>query len=293
MLLRSYTRTYGPSLAALEIALWDIIGKACSQPIWKLLGGWQDRLPIYASTGENISTSTIPKVAKMCSEGIKAVKVRFHDQDPMEDLDALRNMRDTLGDKVTIMVDANQALPFEEPFWTFETALRVARSLEELNVCFLEEPLNKDNLTGYTKLAEETNIPIAGGEGEWEAPKFDQYMKENCFDIIQPDVVLTGFYNAKKIAVLSELRHKLCIPHTWSGGGIGLAANLQFAGSIPNCPYLEYPYDPPGWTLEARDFLLEDVIKTENGTIRVLDKPGLGVSIDLEKVEQYTIEKVN
>ena len=89
---------------------------------------------------------------------------------------------------------------------------------------------------------------------------------------------------------MAELKHKLCIPRAWSGGGIGLAANLQLIGSLSNCPFVEFPYDPPAWSIEVRDRFLKSPIVPKDGFVKIPDKPGIGVEIDWDRLRASTAD---
>jgi len=289
-LLDNSAYEYGPSLGCVEIAFWDIIGKACGEPVSRLLGGYQNRVKAYASTGECKSAETIVKeVESYVNEGFKAVKLKFHNPNPLEDIRLVQAIRDTVGDKIEILADANQSAPPSEPYWTYEMALKIARRLEKLDVVFLEEPLFIEDHEGLSKLASAVDIPIAGGENERRVHRFRQLLEKGCFDIVQPDVVYTGVLNAKKIASLAEAYNRLCVPHTWNSGGLGLLANLQLVCAISNCPYLEYPYDKSGWTIEARDALLKEPVPIKDGYVDVPSKPGLGIDLNEEAVQRYLV----
>jgi D-galactarolactone cycloisomerase len=154
-----------------EIALWDIIGKACGQPLYKLWGGYRDRMPAYASC---IEVST-PKqrsedVLQLQADGWQAMKLRAHEWTLKEDITQVEAVRKAAGDEFTLMVDANQAQlpgtlqPEPGPVWSYERALHTARELERLGVYWLEEPLDRYDFDNLTRLSDAVDILIAGGE---------------------------------------------------------------------------------------------------------------------------------
>lgn len=283
----------GLRLWFIEVALWDIIGKATNKPVYKLLGGYQDRIKAYASTGEVRSPEKrVEDVLRLKEEGFKAVKLRFHSLNLKDDLKVVEKVREKVGDEMEIMVDANQAwrvygLGKFYP-WTLKDAIFVAKELENLKVKWLEEPLEKYDYAGLKELKKRVNIPIAGGEMNSDIYEFRDLIKKRCYDIIQPDVTIScGILNAKKIAGMCEVEGLQFCPHTWTNG-IGLAANLQIMGAVNNCDYCEYPYEIPGWTPEVRDFLLKEPIRIDkDGYIKIPDKPGIGIEIDEEKLKKY------
>jgi L-alanine-DL-glutamate epimerase-like enolase superfamily enzyme len=287
-----YAAFVGPKPWAIEIALWDVIGKACGQPVYKLLGGCRDRVKAYLSTVQLKSPEEHARDArKFFEQGFRAIKLRAHRSDPRKDLEVVQAVRDAVGDEMEIMVDANQAWPMEPPYWSFQTALWMARELSKLGVVWLEEPLPKDDLHGLAELAQQVDIPIAGGELEWGIHRFRQMLENNAYDIVQPDPHWCGgILECRKISVLAEAMNKQCVLHTGGIGGLWVAANLQVTGSIPGCGYFEYLLEPPVWTLEMRDVLLKEPIAiSKDGYLEVPQGPGLGVELNEEAVAKYTV----
>lgn len=283
----------GHRLWFIEVAMWDIIGKACGQPVYKLLGGYRDKIPAYASTGEvHASKQRVKDVLALKEQGFKAVKLRFHSEKLEKDLAVLRDVRDAVGDSMEIMVDANQGWKvtglgaFLE--WDFKTALRAARAMEELNVRWLEEPLNNTDWRGLAKLRENTTVPIAGGEMNADLHEFRELIVNGCLDIVQPDCILSGgIHNSMKAAGMAQAFDLQFSPHTWTNG-IGLAANLHVMGAVHNCPYCEFPIEPPGWTPEARDAILAAPFAIDSrGCVAVPKKPGLGIELNEDTLKKF------
>jgi len=286
-----YAAFVGPRPWAIEIALWDLIGQACGQPIYKLLGGSQDRVKAYVSTVQLKSPAEHAEDARnFLSQGFKAIKLRAHRLDPKLDLEVVREVRNAVGNDMEIMVDANQAWATEPPFWSTQTALSMARELEKLDVRWLEEPLPKDDLRGLAELRSKVGIPIAGGELEWGIYRFRDFLEAEAYDIVQPDPHWCGgILETRKISALAEAANKLCILHTGGIGGLWAAANLQVTGAIPNCPYFEYMSEPGIWTPEIRDVLLKEPIRiSTDGYIEIPKGPGLGVEINEDAIARYT-----
>ncbi len=292
-ILRSAT-FLGLRLWYVEPALWDIIGKALNVPVYKLLGGYQERIKAYASTGElrgvEERLAYVEQIKKM---GFRAVKLRFHSMDWHNDLKVARAVR-TSFPNMELMVDANMGWRVaglgEAPHWDLATALRVAEELEELGVVWLEEPLDKHDYRGYRLLREKVGIALAGGEMNADLHEFRELIAQKSLDVLQPDVMLSGgILTAKKIAGMAEAFGLRIAPHTWTNG-LGLAANLHVMGACPNCEWAEYPYEPPGWTPQARDFCLKAPITiTSDGYIEIPKKPGLGVEINSDAVKEYGV----
>jgi len=277
----------------LEVALWDIIGKATGQPISRLLGGAHQRLKAYASTGELRSPEQrVEDAQRLRQEGFRALKLRFHSHEPRHDLRVLEAVRKAVGDDMDIMVDANYGWNIAPDRavqrWDLRTAIYMAQAMEELGVYWLEEPLHCYDYDGLAELRRQVNLRIAGGELNQGLHEFRIYLEKGCYDVYQPDVTFAGgFFQCRQLAAMVQAHGKVVTPHTWTNG-IGFAANLQFAASLGQCPYLEFPYDPPTWTVEARDFLLTEPFRIdEDGCVRLPDKPGLGIELDEEKLAKY------
>ena len=274
-----------------ENALWDIVGKATGQPVYRLLGGGEDRILAYASTGElHPPEQRAEEVVELKAMGFKAVKLRVKAMEMREDIALVERVRQAVGDEMEIMVDANQGWPIHGfgpyPRWSLKRAMEEAQAFEELKVRWLEEPLYKNDYQGYAQLRAATTVPIASGEFNVDLHEFRDLIVGGCLDVVQPDVTIsTGILNGKKVAGLAEAYNLEFSPHTWTNG-LGLAANLQLMASVANCPYCEFPYEPPAWVPQARDFMLTEPFQIDDqGYIRVPDKPGLGIEIDLEKVK--------
>lgn len=276
----------------LEIALWDAIGKATGQPIYRLLGGDAARLPAYCSTGElHDPVQRAEEAVRIRELGFRALKIRFHHADYRQDLAVVEKTRAAVGDEMAIMVDANQGwrMPGDVgTSWDRRTAETVARALEGLGVYWLEEPLHRHDYDGLAELRRRTSLRIAGGELNRSLAEFREYVLHGSLDVLQPDVALSGGFSwGREIVALCRQHNLVYSPHTW-GNGIGLAANLHMAAASGLCPYLEYPFDPPGWTEERRDFILaEPLLVGPDGCLEVPDRPGLGVELaeDLERFE--------
>jgi L-alanine-DL-glutamate epimerase-like enolase superfamily enzyme len=273
----------------LEVALWDIIGKACGQPLYKLWGGYTDRVRAYASTMEIRKPEQRAEDAlRFYEEGWRAIKLRIHDWEMADDIRPVEAVRKAVGDRMEIMVDANQAqtpgvlpsiiLGGPEPVWDFQRALDTARELERLGVRWLEEPLDRYDWEGLAKLCEMVEIPIAGGENNLGLHELRWMIEGNVYDIIQPDVQKNeGVSQIRKIAALAEMHHKLVIPHTgWDG--FGFVAHLHLCAAIPNSRYVEVMHEPPGFSAEVFQTLLAEPLAPDaNGDMLVPQRPGLGV----------------
>jgi L-alanine-DL-glutamate epimerase-like enolase superfamily enzyme len=278
----------------LEAALWDIIGKACGQPVSTLFGGATDRLPAYASFGELKSPGARAEAVLAAREaGFRAVKIRIGREDIQAGLAAVRAARQAAGDELTIMVDLNQwwRMPGDNSTALDAAAVRqAAAELVELGVFWLEEPLPAADLAGMRMLREQAGIRVAGGEMARSVCDLLGALAAGALDVVQPDVVLAvGMLRARTVAELALLQGRWFTPHTWTNG-LGLLANLHVAAGVGGGPYLEFPYDPPGWTQERRDFFLADPVSIDSdGCVRVPDLPGLGARIDEDAVARWRL----
>ncbi|MDD3718326.1 MAG: mandelate racemase/muconate lactonizing enzyme family protein [Actinomycetota bacterium] len=277
----------------IEVAFWDIIGKAAGQPVYRLLGGSRDRVKAYASTGELRDPETRAQDAlRLVEEGFTGIKLRIRNEDPRVDLAVVEAVRVAVGDDVEIMVDANQAWLIHGfaayPRWDLKRAMYMAKELEELGVVWLEEPLRMNDYDGLSILRRSTSVAISGGELNDDLDDFREFLTRGCYDILQPDVTFAGgILTCRKIAGMAEAANVAYNPHTWTNG-LGLAANLQLMGAIPNCTHCEFPYDPPGWVPEGRDAMLAQPIAIDGeGYVPVPSGPGLGVEVDWEKVRAH------
>jgi L-alanine-DL-glutamate epimerase-like enolase superfamily enzyme len=280
-----------------EIALWDIIGKATGQPLYQLWGGYRDRVPGYASCIELRSGPQRAEDARARrAEGWRAIKLRLHDWTVKEDVAQVEAVRAAMGDEFTILVDANQAQqpgtpqPEEGPVWTYERAVQTARELERLGVFWLEEPLDRYDFEGLRRLCAAVDLLIAGGENNRGLHEFRWMIEQDVYDVIQPEAMVAETMSSlRKIASMGELHRKLVAPHH-GGGGLGLAAHLHLACAIPNSSYFEMLHEPPG--LSADDFqwyLAEPLRVNADGDIVAPDKPGLGVEPDPDKLAKFRL----
>jgi D-galactarolactone cycloisomerase len=281
---------------AVEAALWDLAGQILGVPCATLLGGTVDRLPAYASLGELRAPAQRADDALALRElGFRAVKVRIPRDRLGEGVAVVAAMRDAVGDDLEIMVDLNQwwRMPGDvAPGLTPPRARSVIEALRDLGVLWVEEPLAGDDLAGMRSLRERTGVAIAGGEMARTFGELLAALEHDALDVFQPDVVLSlGISRARTLAELVLARNRSFTPHTWTNG-IGLLANLHLVCGVGGGPFVEYPYDPPGWTPERRDFMLAEPIGIDaDGYLRVAtDRPGLGVVLDEERIAHHRVE---
>jgi len=280
---------WGPRFWHFEVALWDIVGKDAGKPVYELFGGSGDPIRAYASTGELRGVDErLAYAEERVEEGFEAVKLRCHGEGPAPDLEVVRRIRETYPD-LTLMMDANMgwSVPMVDvEQWSFRQALSVARELETIgNVAWLEEPLDRRDYGGLARLRAKADVPIAGGEFNNGLHHFREFVKQGSLDVLQPDAVLaTGIKGGVTVAEMAATHGLTFAPHTWNDG-LGFAANLQLLAAA-DARWCEYPLDPPGWSLETRDFLLDEPISAEDGHVTPPDGPGLGVDLNWDLVHE-------
>jgi L-alanine-DL-glutamate epimerase-like enolase superfamily enzyme len=268
-----------------EIALWDVIGKACGQPLYKLWGGYKDRVRAYSSCmevrpGEQRAEDALARY----EEGWRAIKLRIHDWDLKDDVRQVEKVREAVGGRMEVMVDANQAQspgtvrPQSGPKWDRQRALDTARELQRLGVRWLEEPLDRYDWDGLARLCQAVEIPIAGGENNRGLHEFRWMIERDVYDIIQPDALIgVSITELRKVAVLAETHHKLVVPHHGMDG-FGFLAHLHACAALPNTPYVEMFHEPPGYPTQVfQAALAEPLLPDGNGDILLPQRPGLGV----------------
>jgi D-galactarolactone cycloisomerase len=279
----------------LEVAVWDLVGRALGVPCWQLLGGRSERLIAYASCSEPVDAQErVRRALALRDAGLRAIKLRFFRADWREDVAALAAVRDAVGRDLEIMVDAKHGWRTAgdlAPRWDVATAAQCARELEGLGVYWLEEPLRGDDPEGYRALRGLTAMRIAAGEMVRTAAEARDLIVRGGIDVIQTDVVLAagGMSGCRRVAALAELHGRTWSPHTWSNG-YGLLANLHLALAVSGCPYVEVPYDPPPLGAAQRDWLLPAPLQIgADGYIAPPAGPGLGVIPDFDALEQWRV----
>ena len=295
--LYNWTRDYGQkglttaALSGIDIALWDILGKAAGLPVSRLLGGnFRDSVQAYA-TGLYLTDAAIDDPSVLAREaeryidqGFQAVKMKvgFGIQ---QDTAAVALVRDAIGDSVDLMVDANHA-------YDAATAIALGRSLEQQSLAWFEEPVVPEDIAGYQTVRRALTIPIAGGEAEFTRYGFRELIRRGAVDIIQPDLCITGgISEGRKIAALAQAWHVRCIPHVW-GTGVAMAAALHFIAALPPQPPSLNPL-PPLLELDRtenplREEILATPIELVEGRATVPQGPGLGVVVDEKVVRKYS-----
>lgn len=283
MFVRTYKiagQSQAMAVSGIEIALWDIMGKALGVPIYKLLGGaYRKRIRMYASSmRRDISPrDEADRLAQLVQEqGFTAVKVRVGetygfdaDAAPGRSVAVVREVRARLGDDIEIMVDGNSC-------FTASRAIELGRRLEEFNIFHFEEPCPYTDLDATAQVAHALDVPVAGGEQDWDLRRFREMMEKRAVDIVQPDVIKAGgFSMCRKVAALAEAFGCVCTPHQTQP--LGTVATLHLVAATPCCRYSqEYNIEPH----PVGNTLFKNPVEILDGHMSVPEGPGLGVEIN-------------
>ncbi|HTA72244.1 MAG TPA: mandelate racemase/muconate lactonizing enzyme family protein [Bryobacteraceae bacterium] len=273
--------------AGVEIALWDLIGKASNQPLYKLWGGGRDRVAPYSSMLRLSTPEERADIAvKLKAQGWKAIKYRSSFPTMKEDVRLVEMARKAVGNDFDIMCDGNKAtLNYASQKgvpWDFTRAVETAKEYQRMNVYWLEEPLPRYDFDGLAELNRLIEMKLAGGEGNRGIHEFRSLLEKGCFDIVQPEVMLEGPTHLRKIAVLAESMNKFCIPHV-GDSRLGTICDLHLVASWPNAPYLEIFNDVPIGNYEYPFQIFENPpMLDKDGYFNLPQGPGLGMTIKKE-----------
>lgn len=259
------------AISAVDVALWDLRGRATGSAVARLLGGRvRDEIGVYASS---LGPHDVAAHGARCRrDGHTAVKVKLG-FGRRADEEILAGARASLGPDIALYADANQA-------WSLDEAIGMAEVLRAFDVAWIEEPVAGDALADLERLHEATGLPIATGENLYGMAAFGPYLDSPAVAIVQPDVAKTGgLTEATAICAAAHARGKRVLPHLY-GGAVAYAATLQLAAAAPAVAGVEYDVR----TNPLRDPLLRDPPRVERGTVRLPDGPGLGVELDLDAV---------
>ena len=270
------------AMSGIEIALWDLFGKAVGRPVYQLLGGgFRKTFRAYASILFGDTPGETERTGRdLAKQGYRAVKFGWGPMGQSEesDLAHVRAARQGVGPDVELMVDAGLC-------WDTATAIRRARQFELFNLTWLEEPLHPDDLDGYRRLSTQSPVRIAAGEEVCDVKEFRTLMDVGGIDVVQVDVTrVGGLSRAKRIGWDSAERHRLCVNHSYKTG-VNLAASLHFVAALPNTHYFEYCVEQGA----LRQTLTRQRFPVVDGNIAVPEEPGLGVELDEAVVDRYRV----
>jgi D-galactarolactone cycloisomerase len=266
------------AISGIDIALWDLLGKATGQPVARLLGGfYRDRIKPYGSLLFDDPPVLRDKLLAATARGFRALKLGWNGfgriSRPYDEL-LVRTARETVGPDVEIMVDAGGS----EQFWPhgFKWALETARMLKDYDAVWFEEPLPPDDIEGYKKLREHAPLPIAAGEVLTRRQHFLPWIEQGAVDILQPDTTKCGgLSEARRIAWMAYDHNILMVSHGWNTA-VGLAADLHLAAAMPAARWVEYITPSPYIEeIAAQPFTLD-----LDGMLPIPTGPGLGLTLD-------------
>jgi L-alanine-DL-glutamate epimerase-like enolase superfamily enzyme len=274
------------TISGIDIAMWDILGKATRQPVGRLLGGrYRDRVRPYASLLMCEPQVLAEQLAAVQSQGFRAFKIGwgpFGRHSFAVDEEIVRAAREVVGPDSLLMVDAGAS----DAFWSqdYKWAARTARMLADYGVYWFEEPLPPDNLHDYVLLRNHSPVPIAGGEVLTRRQSFTPWLQQRAFDIVQPDVTkVGGISEERRIAWMAEECGVRFIPHGWNTA-LGLASDLHLASASRNTDMVEYLTGSP-----FIDDLVEARWKLDSeGMLPVPEGAGLGICLNMDAVEKHT-----
>jgi L-rhamnonate dehydratase len=275
------------AISAVDIALWDLLGKSAKQPVYRLLGGkTKQRIPVYASRLYSTPLDELETEAKRYKkEGYKAMKLRFGwgptdgAEGMQRNVDLVRTVRDTVGDEIDVMADAYMG-------WTLDYAKRMLPLLEIFHLRWLEEAVIPDDIHGYAELKSYGRVPIAGGEHEFTLYGFRDLLEARAVDYIQFDTNrVGGISQARKIAALAEAHSVPVIPHA------GQMHNYHIVMASLNSPMAEYfPIVDVEVGNELFWYIFEGEPQAKNGFIQLRDDvPGLGLTINEKALEKFEV----
>ena len=259
--------------SALDLALWDLKGKAAGLPLWKLLGGARPSAAVYGSDGGWLWMSVeqmVEAAQQYLAQGMIGTKLKVGHDDLRVDLRRVEAVRKALGDDLWLAVDANQR-------WDYPNALKMGREFGRLGCAWFEEPMTCEDPVGHARLAEALDIPIALGETLQSRHEVQDYLLRDAVDIVQPDLTrVGGLTEWLKIAQFAEGLHRPVWPHLMMEASIHLACGLNCAGAIENMPWLTAAFNEPA--------------RMQDGRMVPPDRPGLGLEISPVAVKRFGLE---
>ena len=272
------------AISGVDIALWDVLGKATGQPVGRLLGGrYRERVRPYASLLMEEPGRLADHLLDLREQGFRAFKIGwgpFGRQDRATDEAIVRAARETIGEQATLMVDAGGS----DAFWRgdYKWALRTAHMLAAYDVAWFEEPLKPDALEDYVALRRAAPVPIAGGEVLTRRQAYSPFLRAGAFDVVQPDVTkVGGISEERRIGWMAQEHGVRFIPHGWNTA-VGLAADLQLASAFPGTDLVEYKTG----SAYIDEIALEEW-ELDDGMLAIPHKPGLGLELNFDAVAKY------
>jgi len=268
------------AISGIDMALWDIRGKALGLPLYRLLGGTRRAIPAYAggvSLGYQEPSLLIEEAKKSIDQGYKAIKLRLGDS-PKKDIERVRAIRKAFGDGLVILTDANIGCSVED-------VRQIMPALDELNIGWLEEPFPAHDYRSYREARTFGRTPLAAGENHYTRFEFDRVIEDGAITILQPDLSKSGgITECLRIAAMASAWKLPIHPHS-SMTGLNHAASIHFLAAIDNGGYFEGDVSKSN---RYRDELVENPGKIDkDGNVHPLDRPGIGLEVDEDFLEKH------
>ena len=292
------------AISGIDIALWDLRGKMAGMPLWRLLGGYRQRVPAYATGGfysEDKGVKELTReMASYVKHGFRAVKMKIGrnpdiELSPLrvmdsagrcevtleEDLERVAAVRDTIGPDIKLMVDANGA-------WDVPIAIKMGRAMERFDIYWYEEPISPDDVAGSAEVASRVDIAVAGYETcSYGIVDFNDYIKARAVHFVQPDVAWAGgITESLKIAHMAQAANLPIAPHI-HGSAVAVAAAVHLLGAVRNGSMAETVF--PAHAL-MNELVKEPLLVDRKGYITLSDAPGLGMELDPKIVKKYRVK---
>jgi L-alanine-DL-glutamate epimerase-like enolase superfamily enzyme len=273
------------AMSGIDMALWDAMGKKLGLPVSKLLGGtFRNRIQAYCSVLMPDNEQDMARLVEQhMVKGYRGIKFGWGalGQSFEQDIALVRTARKLLGEDKYLMIDIGM-------LWTdVKGAIRTAKTFEEYNVHFLEEPFSPDNLEGYAALRRNVNIHISGGEEVGTLHEYRDLIEGGCVDIVQPDLSRCGGLSvARKLSDYAGLHNVQIIPHAFKTH-ILMAATLQYIAALPEAWYLEFCEQD---TVLRRSITTTTFEVDQDGFVEIPQKPGLGIELDLDALARYRVD---
>ncbi|MDS0300610.1 mandelate racemase/muconate lactonizing enzyme family protein [Halogeometricum sp. S1BR25-6] len=279
------------ALSGIDVALWDLVGKATGKSIHRLLGGQsRETLDAYASTMyfTEEDRDIAEPMHEAVEEGFSAAKIKIG-AGTDSDVERVRTARKVLGDDARLMVDINGN-------YRPRQAIRTAKAIEEFDVTWMEEPVPPENLSGYREVKSRVDVPLAAGEAHYGRFEFKRLVDDRTVDVVQPNLGRCGgLTEASRIADLATTENVAVRPHVWNSA-VGLAAAVQFAASVSEYPHTRNVPEPMMVEFDRsenplREEILETPFDPTGGEVAVPQEPGLGIDVDEDAVERYRADR--
>ncbi len=274
-------------ISGIDIALWDLFGKACGQPVSRLLGGcYRERIKPYGSMLFDEPGLLRENLQATVARGFRAIKLGWRPfgrtGDSRYDELLVRTARETVGDDVELLVDAGGS----EQFWPhgYKWALNTARMLHEYGIGWFEEPLPPDDIEGFIQLRRESPVPIAGCEVLTRRQSFTPWIERQAVDVIQPDSTKCGgLSEARRIAWMAYDHNVQFVSHGWNTA-VGVAADLHLAAALPVARFVEYLTPAP----YIEQIITEPFRMDDEGYLIIPTTPGLGIELNRDALARFS-----